>query len=361
MPFGAERESEMDITHLDEYLRKKTENERSSGTTYHGLISKLTELPVRFDIDPMEFLSHPDSDFKLPDGMSIPDSMHYLGDMFSNFRYVDGILAVKQDRFADVVKHKHDWIELVYMYSGRALLTVHEREITLTKGQALLINSNVEHSCKACGEDDILINFLIRRNYLNQNFFNRFSDESYLSQLFIQMLNDQETEEHYVFFHSEDSRRLPIFVREFLCEYFDKSIHSKDYIDSYTTLILLELAEVFGRDLKDRHEKSSRQYVLPILRYIEENFSYCSLKTAAEFFHLNPNYLSNYIKKHTGNTFKSLVQNQKLLYAEKLLKNTALPVTEVSNQAGYENVSFFYKKFREKYQCSPQEYRIRSR
>ena len=74
---------------------------------------------------------------------------------------------------------------------------------------------------------------------------------------------------------------------------------------------------------------------------------------------MNPNYLSNYIKKHTGNTFKYLVQNQKLLYAAKLLKNTDLPITEVSIQTGYENVSYFYKLFREKYQCSPQEYRTR--
>lgn len=347
----------MNIAHLDTYLREKTENELTKGASFHNFLTNLSKFPALSQIDPLEYISDPDH--KLPSDFPLSENLHFFEEMLTNFRYVDGVMAVKQDRFIDVMEHKHDWIELVYMYSGHALLTVHEKEIRLTKGQTLLLNSNVAHSCRACGEDDILINFLIRRNYLNQNFFNRFSDESYLSQLFIQMLQDKKEKDHYILFHTEESRRLPIFVREFLCEYFDKSIHSKDYIDSYTTLILLELAGAYGHDLKNRKEKSSGQYVLPILRYIEENFTSCTLKTTAAFFNMNPNYLSNYIKKHTGNTFKYLVQNQKLLYAAKLLKNTDLPITEVSIQTGYENVSYFYKLFREKYQCSPQEYRTR--
>ena len=74
---------------------------------------------------------------------------------------------------------------------------------------------------------------------------------------------------------------------------------------------------------------------------------------------MNPNYLSNYIKKQTGHTFTQLVQDQRLMYAGSLLRNTDIPVAETANMAGYENVSFFYKKFLEKYGCSPKEYRNR--
>ena len=57
------------------------------------------------------------------------------------------------------------------------------------------------------------------------------------------------------------------------------------------------------------------------------------------------------LKKYTGMTYIQLIQTQKLQTAANLLKQTMLPVTEVAQRAGYENVTFFYKKFQEKYHC----------
>lgn len=94
-----------------------------------------------------------------------------------------------------------------------------------------------------------------------------------------------------------------------------------------------------------------------VLRYIEENYLTCTLKSTAEFFNINSNYLSNYIKKQTGLTFTQLIQEQKMMHTASLLRNTDIPVADVANMAGYENVSFFYKKFEEKYGNSPKEYR----
>ena len=94
-----------------------------------------------------------------------------------------------------------------------------------------------------------------------------------------------------------------------------------------------------------------------VLRYIKENYLTCTLKSTAEFFNINSNYLSNYIKKQTGLTFTQLIQEQKMMHAASLLRNTDIPVADVANMAGYENVSFFYKKFEEKYGNSPKEYR----
>ena len=52
-----------------------------------------------------------------------------------------------------------------------------------------------------------------------------------------------------------------------------------------------------------------------------------------------------------------MIQMQKLKYAENLLKSTDFSITEITHMAGYKNVSFFYKKFQEKYHCSPADYR----
>ena len=81
--------------------------------------------------------------------------------------------------------------------------------------------------------------------------------------------------------------------------------------------------------------------IVPLIRYIE-------------------NYVSTLLKKNTGYTYIQLIQTQKLKSAATLLKTTSMPVTAIANQAGYENISFFYKKFQERYHCSPNEYRLRT-
>ena len=42
-----------------------------------------------------------------------------------------------------------------------------------------------------------------------------------------------------------------------------------------------------------------------------------------------------------------------------LLSSTTLPVADIIESVGYDNTSYFYRKFKEKYGMSPKEYRER--
>ena len=55
------------------------------------------------------------------------------------------------------------------------------------------------------------------------------------------------------------------------------------------------------------------------------------------------------------------VEAQRLGHAASLLRNTDRPVEEVAHEVGYENLTFFYRKFREAYGLAPAEYRARHR
>lgn len=352
----------MNVQELDTFLRRHTPQEDQKTSLLDDFYTASAPFNESDVLTPFEKKE------KIYDLLRTKDTADHAAilHILNIIQNTDGIIAAKQDRFADVPLHRHDWLELAYMYSGTCTITLGQHTLTsknqtirLTRGQTLLIDRNTPHSCAACGEDDILINLLIRKDYLDANFFNRFSGESSLSQFLISALNNQTAEDRFLYFHSENSRRLPIFLTEFLCEFYEKSLNSRDFLDSYITLIFLELAEVFKDDLHQKNIGHSSGQIFSILHYIEKNALTCTLKSTADAFHMNPNYLSNFIKKHTGKTYKELIQNQRLQLAATLLANTALPVTEVSQQCGYENVSFFYKKFSERFHCSPGEYRRR--
>ncbi|MDE5597397.1 MAG: helix-turn-helix transcriptional regulator, partial [Lachnospiraceae bacterium] len=55
--------------------------------------------------------------------------------------------------------------------------------------------------------------------------------------------------------------------------------------------------------------------------------------------------------------FKELLQQRKLQQAAYLLSQTPLSVEQIMENIGYDNSSYFYRKFRDKYGCSPRTYR----
>ncbi len=125
------------------------------------------------------------------------------------------------------------------------------------------------------------------------------------------------------------------------------------------TLILCELINVFENDLSQEKQNATDSIVAPIIRYIEHNYNTCTLESTAKFFNLHPNYLSAYLKRYTGSSYKKLVQTQRLQQAVNLLKNSSLSVYDISLHVGYSNTSFFFQKFKEAYGCTPKEYRER--
>ena len=263
----------------------------------------------------------------------------------------------KHSRYRTYPAHVHPWVELVYMYSGSCTQKVNGQAVALEKGQAMLLDQDAVHELPVLGDDDILLNICLWKDYLTSGFFNRISGKNIVSQFLINAVTEGMVHDSYMFFDTRASRRLPLFVQEFFCEVYDPGECAGDILKSLFVLILTELIQFCGEnsDVKLQQEN----YVLPVLRYIENNYREINLTDTAAAFGLNPHYLSNLLKKKTGNSFQALVTNQRMLAASQLLTNSTLAVSEIASQVGYENTTFFYKKFQSFYGCSPSEYRRR--
>ena len=149
---------------LDQYLRRLTPEEEEH---LSGIHMDYSAMPVagydrgqpcyRFVYDPQTYIS--------------TSAKKNILVEYYNFS------VIKQDRFEEVPLHVHDWLELNYVYSGSCSLYVNRTDITLSQGQMVLINTDAPHAVSRCEENDILINFLISREYLNAAFFERIGKE----------------------------------------------------------------------------------------------------------------------------------------------------------------------------------------
>ena len=107
-----------------------------------------------------------------------------------------------------------------------------------------------------------------------------------------------------------------------------------------------------------RNDKKSI-LVKDVLGFIEENRSESiSIRDIAGIFHYNPKYLGRLFKKEMGCSINTYICNKKLEQAKDLLVNTNLKIIEIATEVGFENVTYFNRRFFEYTFVTPSEYRM---
>ncbi|MEH7491415.1 AraC family transcriptional regulator [Neobacillus niacini] len=253
----------------------------------------------------------------------------------------------------DVPIHMHDFIEIMFVYRGNCIVSIKGKRISLNRGELILINKGVPHSVAAISKKDIVINMFLKKDYLSPSFLKRLSQKNIISEFIIQSLVSFRNQNQFLIFKpSEDSTAIEI-MENIMCEFFDRDFCSSDIIDSYLVVLFSTLIRYNNNQLSNNKNVS----LIDFLKYIEENYRDCSLVKMGQTFSFNPSYLSTYLKKRTGKSFKELLQIQRLNQAALLLCNSDLSIPEIAEEVGYSSLTFFYKKFKELYKVTPNKFR----
>ena len=92
-------------------------------------------------------------------------------------------------------------------------------------------------------------------------------------------------------------------------------------------------------------------------RTIDSFYDHPRVQGLAEMMNYDVYWLSREIRKRTGKTYKELLQAKRMNQAVYLLTSSRLSIADIIGSVGYDNTSYFYRKFRERYGVSPKEYR----
>ena len=112
-----------------------------------------------------------------------------------------------------------------------------------------------------------------------------------------------------------------------------------------------------GRPVRPGADYRARQ-LREIVGYLGEHFTEpLSLPEVASHFGLSPQYFSTFFRENFGRTFTQHINSLRIEQAARLLRETDLPVMEVGFSVGFDNFSYFIKRFRSVYGVSPSHYR----
>lgn len=271
----------------------------------------------------------------------------------------ENIGIVRQDRFRAVETHKHNYIELNYVWSGWCVQNVKGHRVVTRQGDICLMDPEAEHSVGLCGENDIVINLVMPKKYFDHGFFSRLSGQGILSRFLLNAVTKQRNREHFLQFPTGGNERIAWIMDQILMEYYSEELGRQEVLDSYMILLFTEML----RSLKDSRFWENDEDGIPvhdILGYIEKHYRDCTLSQVADIFGFHPVYLTMALKEKTGKSFVEHLQSERIYQAENLLLRTNLTVAEIVEQVGYSNVDFFYRKFRQAEGCTPKEYRKRN-
>ena len=98
--------------------------------------------------------------------------------------------------------------------------------------------------------------------------------------------------------------------------------------------------------------------LLKLREHIKDHFmEKITLNDAATYSNLSKNYFCSIFKLEFGETFNDYITKLKIDYAKKLLKTTNIPIKEIADKCGYDNISYFYTIFHKATGATPKKYR----
>ena len=130
-------------------------------------------------------------------------------------------------------------------------------------------------------------------------------------------------------------------------------------MQAYSAALFIELINTMYDS--EKYRLSKKNQLFSILKYIETHYKNCSLTEIASHFGYSPNYLSNYLKEKTGKSFIEIKISQQMAESTFLLIHSEHTINEIAETVGCNNITYFYNKFYDTYQCTPREYRLKYR
>ncbi|MBQ7340530.1 MAG: AraC family transcriptional regulator [Clostridia bacterium] len=260
------------------------------------------------------------------------------------------------------VLHEHEFIEAVYVISGKAVHTVGNREYQVSGGDVVIINSRVPHKfTEICESEEkfVAYDLMFTPDFLDAKAINMSEFESLKNSFLLSSLFPESTEllpDMHV-----SKKRYSDYGELFSKIYYEFQGKEKGYVQLIRAYVI-ELIIKFFRDLeKDGVKEASRENVALIhsaMEYIERNLNVkLHVDEIASNIFLSPDYFRKLFKKVTGQTVSGFQQALRVDNAKKLLTTTDKSVEEICFSVGYNDLKSFYQAFKKETGKTPNEYR----
>ena len=261
-------------------------------------------------------------------------------------------------RFIHFPGHTHNYVEVVYMCSGKTTHIINGTRVELNAGELLFLSRDAVQEILPASLDDIAVNFIILPEFFDRSLDMIGAENNLIRTFLTDCLKNSTGQVSYLHFKVSDVLPIQNLVENLIWMLLHHQPNKRSMNQTTMGLLFLHLLNFTDKvDIGQDHPE--QELTFTVLSYIEEHYRDGELSTLAASLNYDLYWLSRLIKNTTGKTYTELLQEKRLNQAAWLLDTTTLSITDIALDVGYSNFSYFYRIFRQKFGCSPREYRKR--
>lgn len=253
---------------------------------------------------------------------------HHLEIVKTNIKYPIVFYNHQFNKSRPVSSHYHQYIEVVYVVSGKIEACIDGKKEIFYQGEMFIINSHSVHQFNF-PEFTHLYTYL-----LSVDVFKEFQIQSYFFKL-----------------------KAPSNKEWFKPWLEMKYIHHLLPIEQH--ILMYQLYQKLIQDcLLDKKQEENTKEIYKIIEEIEKRYNQdLTLEIIAEQFHFHPNSLSRLFKRQTTISFYQYLQKIRLKHAYYDLIHTNMKIIDIALNHGFKNVKSFENVFKKEYHTTPTKYR----
>lgn len=255
--------------------------------------------------------------------------------------------------------HGHDFFELNYVIKGSCQQIIDNASlIELPQGSLCIMNPNARHNLSVKSDSDMVLNISLKKSLFNATFWSLIEQQEYIGQFFLSYFLSQDASSNFLVFDTKPNAELDYLADHICREYLERKSYYQITLRCMLVLFFTEIIRSNTIQINN-HKFTSKVSVqiTALFNYLSTNFATATLASTAAYFHYHPNYLSGFVKKHTGKTFRSILNDIKLSQAAYYLTNTNMPVKDISERLGFMQLCNFYEFIKKNFHTTPVKYR----
>lgn len=253
--------------------------------------------------------------------------------------------------------HWHDELEIGIVQKGRIKVRVDAKSMILDSGSGYFVNANVLHGAEVIEGESCMIHSVVFHPRLIG------SMESIYWQKYINtILSDNSFK--YLTFDDRDYGKNIIKCFENVWELYENEPFGFEFgIRNNLSEIILMLNEheKFSDITNNKSETLASERIKTMLMYINEHLEEeIKIDDIAKSALISKSECLRCFAKVIGVSPIKYVKELRMGKAAYLIKNTSMKINEIAYECGLLDMSYFSKSFKEKYGCSPSEYRMKN-
>ena len=248
--------------------------------------------------------------------------------------------------------HFHPEYELNFIYKGAGVRRiVGDHTADISDVELVLVGPNLTHgwelnkcTCKEIYEITVHIQQdLLQEKMLSRRIFKSIKD----------MFNRSR---HGILFSDETTMkimpRLMVLPKLHGIQYF------LEFVSILNDLSCSENQKLLSTQFSEVNDFQNSEQIKKVYEYIQDNFyRKIALEEISQLVHMSPVSFNRFIKKRTGKTFITYVNDTRISYASRFLIETEKSIGEIGYECGFNNIANFNRIFKKSKNCTPSEYR----